>query len=158
LLLLRLLSLRLRRTFLFWLWLRLSPWCRRRSRWRRDTFAARLLLSHRFSGALRLWCTWALDALLLCALLLLRSRLLLWSRLLNAFCFTLFLSTASWLSRSLLLLLRSRRSGCGRLLRHLLLWRASSVTLVTHLELLSLRTIRCVVHAHMLRKVGPERR
>ena len=140
LLLLLLLLLRLRRWFVFWLWLRLSPRCRRRSCRCRDAFTLRLLLP-------------ALDLFLLSAWLL-----LLWlrSRLLDASSFTLFLATASLrlntrLLRSLRLRLLLSLHRSRGLLRRLLWSAASTSTFVAHLELLSLRLIRRVVCAHLLR-------
>src|SRR6185369_2597211 len=117
---LRLLLLRLRWTFVFRLWLRLSPWRRcgafrtwRRSRRRRHTLASWLLLSHRPRRSFSLRRTSpTLDLFLLTAWLLLWLLAFLPALfLLNATCFTLLLTTAFLLSlRRTLLLHRSLRS------------------------------------------------
>jgi hypothetical protein len=88
--------------------------------------------------------------------LLLRSWLLL---LLNAARFTLFLTTTSLLLNRSLRLLSLHWSRCWwRRLRHLLRRTASASALITHMELLSLRTIGRVTHAHRLREIGTEPR
>jgi hypothetical protein len=92
-----------------------------------------LFLRLRWTLVFRLWLRlsscWRRDAFTLCLL-----------RLLNATRLTLLVTSTS---TSLLLLLLDRR------LR--LLSRSLFTTLVTHLELLSLRTIGRVVYAHLLR-------
>jgi hypothetical protein len=90
------------------------------------------------------------DLLLLSAWLLL---LLLWLRslwLLNASRFTLLLTATSLLLDARLLLLHRRRRLRG------LLWRTTSLALITYLELLSLRTLRHVIHTHPVREIRPE--
>ena len=146
------------------LWLRLSPRRRRRSfrmwrrsGWRRHTLASWLFLSHRPGRSFSLRRTGpTLGLLLLSARLLLGLRSLLLR--LNATRFTLFLTTASrLLNRSLRLLLLHRSLRC---LSGLLWWAtaAAVLALITHLELLSLRMIRRIVHAHPLREIWPELR
>jgi hypothetical protein len=172
LLLLLLLWLRLRA----WCWLRvphrtrifpglrLLPWLRRSLAAlllrRCDAFALRLLLSHRTSSAFCLRCGRPLDSLLLplrlFLLLLLATRFTLLrtsvSSRLFASCFF-----ASWLFD---------RMSWLRLRRRLCWWRASiltgliltSLTLIAHLELLSLRALGRLIDAHRLGQIRPEPR
>jgi hypothetical protein len=109
------------------------------------TFASRLLLLHWTSRTLSLRLRLARCRLwlrpFLLPLLLLDATFF----TLCVPCFTLLLTATSLLNR--LLLNWSRR---------LRLWRASTLALVSHLELLSLRTIRRRIHTHRLIQVRPE--